>query len=555
MVKGVSARWGKCFRTVWFSRYPRGLTCWKDTIAVGMQSGSIAILNAVTGIQIATLSGHTHYVGSLAFLPDGTSLVSGSGDKTIKLWDMQTGGVVKTFRGHMHHVVSVSISADYTTIASGSLDKTICLWNIQTGECHHIIKQKNFVNYVCFSPLDPKHIMSISDKKTWQWNTCGQQTAPEYEGSCISFSLDGTLFAVCNGPTVEVQNSVPREIMAKFHTAQGVECCCFSPDNRVIALATGRIVYVWDITGSDPHLLETFIGHARSILSLVFSSPSSLISTSVDYSVKFWEINTLPTDPILADQKPIPLVSAPVKSITLQAKDGIAISSHSDGVVKIWDVSTGLCKASFQTPVKDPHQIDTRVTDGRLISVWCTDEKTSIWDTEKGELLGTVNTPRGKVIDLRISWDGSKVFCMYQISPCFPYIQARSMWTREIVGEVELISLSSADPLLIIDDQRVWVHSLPPNEKIMGWDFGILDSSPVNLSDTSQNRPHLDFAGGIRSWRTFLPGIQDTVTRRVVFQLPERLARCSDAQWDGQYLVVGYDSGEVLILECNYVLH
>jgi WD40 repeat protein len=55
----------------------------------------------------------------LAFSSDGTSLVSGSDDCTVKLWDVQTGGTVKTFFGHTELVLSVSISADYTIIASG----------------------------------------------------------------------------------------------------------------------------------------------------------------------------------------------------------------------------------------------------------------------------------------------------------------------------------------------------------------------------------------------------------------------------------------------------
>jgi len=554
VVKGVSAAWGKCFRTVWFNNYPRCLICWKDIIAVGLHSGSIVILNAITGIQVAILSGHTHYVRSLVFLPDGASLVSGSRDSTIKLWDMQTGGVVKTFQGHTHMVASVSISADCTTIASGSYDKTIRLWDIQTGECQYIIGQNSFVDYVCFSPLDPKHLMSTSGNKVCQWGIGGQQITPEYDGSYITFSSDGTLFAVCNESAVEVQSSASKGTVARFHTAkEEIQCCCFSPDNRVVVIAAGSIVYVWDITGSDPHLLETFIGHTYIIVSLVFSSPSSLISASVDHSVKFWQIDALPTDPVLDDQKSIPLASASVKSVTLQAKDGIAISNHSDGMVKIWDVSMGLCKASFQAPIRDPHQIDTRVTDGMLISVWCTDEKICVWDTEKGELLRTLDVPWCGIMDLRISGDGSKVFCLHGPLYC-PNIQAQSIWTRGIVREVELGFFPSTD-LLTIDDQRVWVHSPPPGDEIMGWDFGILGSSPVKLVDTSQNRPHLDFSGGIRSWRKFLPGIQDTVTKRGVFQLPERLARCSDAQWDGQYLVVGYDSGEVLILECNYVVY
>ena len=461
---------------------------------------------------MAILSGHTSSVKSLVFFPDGTSLVSGSGDNTVKLWDLQTGGVVKTFQGHTNMVTSVSISADCTTIASGSIDNTVCLWDTQTGECHCIIKQEHFVYYICFSPLDSKHLISISDNKIWQWNTSSQQTAPEYDGSCIAFSLDGTKFAVYSYPVVKVQSSDSNGIMAKLHIVKDVQCCCFSPDNGVLAVAIDNIIHVWDITSSDPHLLETFIG--KTITSLVFSSPSSLISVSIDHSVKFWQIGALSTDSILVDLESTPLTSAPIKSITLQAKDGIAISSHSDGVVRIWDISTGLCNESFQIPAKHFHQIDTHLTDGGLIPVWSTDKKLWIWDTEKGELLRIINIPRGRIEDLRISGDGSKVFYLHNDS-----IQAWSIQTGEVV-EVMHGSYWLLD-LLVIDGLKVWVHL------DIGWDFGILGSSPVELSVMSQNVPHLDFIGGIRRERSFQPGIWDTVTERVVFQLPDRLARCN----------------------------
>ena len=133
MVRGLSTGWGTCFRTVLVDEDLPALACWKDTIAAGSESNYIVTLNAVTGSKIAILSGHTDYVKSLTFLPDGISLVSGSYDNTIKLWDMQTGGVIRTFHGHTGGVRSVSISPNCTTIASGSLDKTIHLWNIQTG--------------------------------------------------------------------------------------------------------------------------------------------------------------------------------------------------------------------------------------------------------------------------------------------------------------------------------------------------------------------------------------------------------------------------------------
>jgi len=547
VVKGVSTGWGTCFRTVWFNQLPQDIACWKDTIAVGESSGSIIILNAITGAQVAILSGHIDYVICLVSSSDGASLVSGSGDKTIKLWDVQTGGVVKTFRGHTGPVYSVSISADNTTIASGSADNTICLWDVQTGECHYTIEQQNIVDYVCFCPLDPKHLMSASVNKISKWNISGQKSAPEYDSSHIAFSPDGTQFVVCNEPTVEVHSSDSRGVLAKFDMGDKyVSCCCISPDNRVIAVVAGWTIYVWDITGSEPHLLETLNGHTGGISSLVFSSPSSLISTSHDSSVKFWQIGTSSTDPVPADPKCTPSTSALIKSIALQAKDGIAISSHSDGMVRIWDILTGLCKTSFQTPAKGCHQMDTRLTDDRVVSVWCADEKMCVWDAEKGELLRTVDLPMHGIRDLRILGDGSRVICLY-----FDFIRAWSIWTGDLVGEVNTESLHLSPSFLTIGP-NVRVYWIQLNHQIVGWDFGVLGSSPVKLLGVSQDFPRLYFVGGVRQ-KSFIPGIQDTATKKVVFQLPGRLARCSDVQWDGQYLVAGYDSGEMLILECNYI--
>ena len=548
VVKGVSAGWGTCFRTVLLDDRSDVLTYQKDTIAVGLHSCSIIILNAITGVQVYVLSGHTNWVRSLVFSLDGTSLVSGGCDNIIKLWDMQTGGVVKTLQGHTGIVQSVSISADSTTIVSGSHDETIRLWDVQTGECHHIIQQGDCVQHAYFFPLDPKYLILVSGWKSWQLDISSQQIVPVSDGHSIDFSSDGIQFAVCNGSAVEVHDSYSKRIVARFCMADlGCRYCRFSPDNRAIAVASGVTIYIWDITGSDPYLLETFIGHTSSVSSLEFSSPSSLISTSQDKSVRFWHIGALSKGPAPANSKSIPTTSAAIKSINLQATDGIAISNHSDGVVRVWDISTGSCKASFQTPVKDPHWMDSHLTNGRLISVWNTDKKTCIWDTEKGKLLRTVDI-HDWIMDFRISVDGSQVFCLD-----LKKIKAWSILTGKVVGEVQFSNSRHLRSMLTIDTLEVWIYL--DGSGALGWDFGNLGSSPVKLSATSRNGPRLDFIGGIRQYRSPLPGIEDTVTKKTVLQLPARLVTCSDAQWDGRYLVVGYDSGEVLILECNHVLH
>jgi len=553
VVKGLPTGWGTCSRTVILDQMPLTLAHWKDTIAVGLRSGNIITLDRITGIQTAILSGHTGWVTSLAFSPNGTSLVSGNGDKTIKHWDVQTGGVVKTFHGHTNCVWSVSISADCTKIASRSDDKTIRLWSIQTGECLNVIEQQDEVGHVRFSPTDrqyhvrfpptdPQYLISVSDHMVWHWNINGHQTKPAHPGSCIDFSLDGTQFVLCHEGNIVVQNSSSGEVLTKFHVADSeINNCCFSPDGRLIATTAGQTAHVWDTASSHPHPIETFAGHTRDITSIAFSSPSSLITLSRDCSVKFWEIGTLQANQVVADPESTSLTPAQIVSITLQTEDNLAISISSDRVVKTWDISTGLCKTSFQTSAKDYHVSNVQLVNGRLVFVWYMSKKFYLWDVEKGELLQTVDAPlSGYIWDIRISGDGSNIFCLYH-----QFIQAWSTQTGKVVGEVEL-ELCQSERTLIVNGSRVWVHS--PESEPLGWDFGTPGSHPIQLS----NSPSL-FYNNVKLWDIRESRIKNAVTGRVGFQLAGKFARPVKSQWDGHYLVAGYNSGEVLILDFNHV--
>jgi len=537
--KGLPFGWGMCSRTVILEYRPLVLTCWKDIIAVGLGSWNIIILDGITGSQTAILCGHTGMVGSLTLSPNGASLVSGSHDKTIKLWDMQTGGVIKTFHGHTSRIISVSISADCTMIVSGSADRTIRLWNIQSEECHCVIEQLDWVDCVRFSPTDPHHLISVSDYKVKQWNTRGHQINSTNHGSHIAFSVDGAQLVLCQGEDIIVQNSASGAIITKFHLdSEMTNHCCFSPDGRYIAVASYRTAYIWDTATPDPHPIKTFIGHTDSITSLTFSSPSSLISASKDKSIKFWQIFTLPTDPVVTDLESTPLTSVPIRLITLQAQDGIATSIDFDGVVKTWDISTGLCKASFQTPAKNPSSIDVQLINNRLNLVYQQD-KIHIWDLEMGELQ-TVDSTRDPIDDVKISGDGSKVLCLHWQS-----VQALSMQTGEVVGEVKL-EHDFTQRSLTVDGSRVWVHS--PSSEPMGWDFGTPGPSPTQLFNILP--PHLT---NTKLWNSNMSRIEDKVTGKVIFQLGGRFANPTVVQWDGWYLVAGYRSGEVLILDFNHI--
>jgi WD40 repeat protein len=247
-------------------------------------------------------------------------------------------------------------------------------------------------------------------------------------------------------------------------------------------------------------------------------------------------------DSVKTDSELASLTSAIIMSITLHIECGITITSDSDGVVRTWDISTGLCKSSFQTPVKGLSWGDVRMVNGKFIFVWHVEGegKIYLWDVGGDKPLQTVEA-HSEVRGLRISGDGSKVFCLDRKS-----IQAWSVLEGGVMGKVELEDEAYLDPLCV-DGSKIWVCS--KRGSLQGWEFGISGSLPIPLSNTSSERPRLHFVGG-----ALLGGstrIRDTVTGKEVFQLPERYANPSATQWDGRHLVAGYDSGEVVILDCN----
>jgi len=87
-----------------------------------------------------TLVGHTDEVRSVAFSPDSCSIVSGSDDKTIRIWDAESGELRTTLEGHTDAVCSVAYSPDSHSIASASDDKTLRVWYLrqaQPADRHH----------------------------------------------------------------------------------------------------------------------------------------------------------------------------------------------------------------------------------------------------------------------------------------------------------------------------------------------------------------------------------------------------------------------------------
>ncbi len=98
-------------------------------IAAGGSDARIDLFGT-DGKLVRSLPGHTGTVTALAFHPSGTLLVSGSRDRTIRLWNPTAGQMLKSLEGHTAWVQGVTFLDQGTRLASGGADQTVRLWSL-----------------------------------------------------------------------------------------------------------------------------------------------------------------------------------------------------------------------------------------------------------------------------------------------------------------------------------------------------------------------------------------------------------------------------------------
>jgi WD40 repeat protein len=300
------------------------------------------------------LVGHKGSVTSVAFTRDGKTLVSGSRDDLIHVWDVATGQIKKTMDNHqvtgkdMGDIYSIAFSHDGKLMASGSKDTTIIIWDATTFEALRTLKGHTAaLREVAFSN-DDKTLASGAEDKTfrlWDVETGKLKKTNELKGGVkgVTYFPDGKTIA-----TASTDGSVctwdaetgERKLVGKVDD-KGFEFCDVSPDAAQIFSGTGNVgqLVFWDAKTLKP-LKVMPEAHGNENGKEVDSghySPDGMwaVSGSKDHTVKFWNPKTFELLHTIADNP------GRIESMCF-SPDGKTLATGFGGTghtIKLWDLS------------------------------------------------------------------------------------------------------------------------------------------------------------------------------------------------------------------------
>ena len=354
----------------------------------------LEVRQAETGELLATLVGHSEDIYACAYSADGRFVASGSGDHSLKLWDLQLGVAPS---GTMVHrgLGGCTLNPDGRTIVSVS-GEAIKVWNTEAGELVRSLPGPGGGIRACACSSDGSRIVVASGNTLEICDAESGAVVRSLSGdawavAACAFSPEGRLM-VSGGldKKVKVWDSETGERVATLPGAQSehprrediqrlafqpidrqswdalkasiaeayqseIWACAFSPDGRLIVSGSNNgILTVWDIFGS--RVVTSLHGHSQGVGSCAISHDGRhIVSGSDDGTIKVWDVRTgTELSSLLAHQGPVHacafssdgrfVISA---SGSTRWQNAAAQMSSGAYVIKVWETTACRQVAEF----------------------------------------------------------------------------------------------------------------------------------------------------------------------------------------------------------------
>ena len=369
-----------------------------------------------TGACLQTLEGHTDGVNSVAITPDGRRALSGGGDGTLRLWDLDTGACLQTLEGHTRGILSVALTEDGRRALSSEgwnswENSTLRLWDLDTGACLLTLEgHTHKFGSVALTPDGRRALSGGRDNalRLWDLDTgaCLRTLRGQKYGvysvvltpdgrRALSATFDGTL------QLWDLDTNVCLQTLEKHFDYDN--SVALTPDGRRALSGGDKNLRLWDLdTGA---CLQTLKGHFDKINSVALTPDGRrALSGSKDRTLRLWDLDTgacLQTPE--GHTNPVSF-----ESVVALTPDGHrALSGGYDETLRLWDFDTGTCLRGLKGHTQ-PIKSVALTPDGHRALSGSWDETLRLWDLDTNVCLRVMEGPTRGILSVALTPDGRR---------------------------------------------------------------------------------------------------------------------------------------------------
>jgi len=349
---------------------------------------------------------------SIASSPEGT--LTAFSTTTGEIFIRSQEHAVAICRGHTFWVWAISFSPEGGRILSGSMDKTVRLWNAETGACLRVFQQEGLITAAAFAPDGTLFACGGGEQIVYLWSLQGEEPIRAFQGHTgvilsVAFSPDGELLASSGEDrTIRLWEVASGHLLRTLegHTDQ-VCSLHFDASGSVLASASydGTVV-LWEVkTGEKLHHLH---GHAGKVFDAVFAPDGRTIASGGDDGIiRLWNVRTGKVAGSLRGHT-ARIFSLSTVSDRNAPGGWTLVSGGADRTVRYWDTGVSECIQTLQGYSNGIYGFAV-APDGCRLAGGCEDGSIRFWDFPSGQHLGKIQAHRGLVWSVSYDTQGASI--------------------------------------------------------------------------------------------------------------------------------------------------